>query len=47
MSKKERIKKLFEEIEELKENELYQVEVAVKACKIVQNLKKLETKISI
>ncbi len=47
MSKKERLKKLFKEIEELKENELYQVEVAVKACKVVQKLKNLETKISI
>lgn len=39
MSKIERLKNLFKEIEELKEKELYDVEVAVKACKVVQKLR--------
>ena len=42
MSKKERLKKLFKEIEELKESELYEVEVAVYACKVVQTLRNTE-----
>lgn len=44
MSKEERLKKIFEDIENLKESELHKVEIAVQACKVVQNLKNAEFK---
>lgn len=42
MSKKERLKKIFKEMESLPESELQKVEVAIQACKVVQTLKKSE-----
>nr|UWF89298.1 MAG: hypothetical protein [Bacteriophage sp.] len=44
MSKKERLKKIFKEVESLPESELQKVEVAIQACKVVQTLKKSEFK---
>lgn len=44
MSKEDRLKKIFKDIESLKENELHKVEIAVQACKVVQNLKNAEFK---
>ena len=44
MSKKERLEKLFKEIEALKEDELHEVENAVRACKVVQTLRNTDIK---
>lgn len=44
MSKEERLKKIFKDMESLPESELQKIEVAIQACKVVQTLKKTEFK---